>query len=260
MFHLLAFNDTLAAVAGFQDVNGIADPVFPRANAGFDYQIPRDMVLLGAYAGGAANVRTRLVTPSITLNGNAQVVPISGTLLPAANPNFMDLSASPLRLFAEESLSCDMESNSATAVACVALVADAKELNYQLPDKGNMRWVRFTTTVTTVLEQWATGTIVFDDALEGGTYGVYGLQTFFATNIASRLSFPSQVQRPGCLGQATAVSRSAPIFWGGLGEWGRFDTFSLPQLECLDSAAAAVSYTGWMLIARLGDQAKGDRK
>jgi len=53
--------------------------------------------------------------------------------------------------------------------------------------------------------------------------------------------------RPGCLGQATAVSRSAPVFWGGMGSWGEFDSLGLPQLEVLDTAAAAVTYTIWLL-------------
>jgi len=249
--HLLAFNSTLLAVAGYQQVGAIADAMVPRTNGNLEYQIPESWDVAGAYAGAAACVRARLQTPSLTLRGNPQIVPISGTLLPAVDPNFMDMTAAPLSLAKEEALRADMESNSATDALVAVWVFDPKKTEFK-PEWKDMRWVRATVSVTTVIRAWATGTIVFDEPMEGGSYAVYGMQAFFATALAARLIFPGQVERPGCLGQATAVSRSAPAFWGGLGLWGRFDTFSLPQLEVLDTAAAAVSYTIWLLLAKTG--------
>lgn len=257
MHHLLGFASTLAASAGYQAVNAIADAVFARTNAGADFQIPRDMHILGAGAGAAANVRTRLVTPTFALKGYPQVVPIEGTLLPATNPNFMDFTAAPLQLYQEEALHCDMESNSATLARCFVWICDTPDLDFTIQFK-DLRWVRATASVTTVAGAWSSmGTIVFDEPMEGGNYAVYGMQAFFATALAARLVFPGQVMRPGCLGQATAVYRSAPIFWGGMGLWGRFDTFALPQLEVVDTASATVTYTIWLLLARAGSGAYG---
>jgi len=252
MFHLMAFNSTLLAAAGYQQVGALADSVVPRNNAGTDYQIPDDWLLAGAYAGGAACVRAKLTAPSLTLRGNPQIIPFSGTHLPAVDPNFMDMTAAPIKLFKGESLRADMESNSATNVTVACLVFDPKSLNLKVENR-DLRWVRATATITSVSNVWAGATtITFEETLEGGSYAVYGMQAFFATLVAARLIFPGQVMRPGCLGQATAVSRGAPLFWGGLGLWGKFDTFSPPILEVLDTAAAANVYTLWLLVAKSG--------
>lgn len=245
--HLLAFDSALAAVAGFQQVNALADSLFSRQNN--EYQIPEDLKIIGAYAGAAANVRARLITPSLSLRGNPQIVPISGTLLPAVDPNFMDFTDHPISIRKEENLRAEMESNSATA-ALVALIVADKEWTKNI-NRSGLHWIRGTVNVTTVANVWAgPGPLVLDESLEGGSYVVYGMQAFFATALAARLVFQNQYYRPGCLGQATAVSRSAPAFWGGLGVWGYFDTYSLPQLEVIDTAAAAVSYTVWLLVAK----------
>jgi hypothetical protein len=255
--HLLAYNSTLAAIAGYQQVGAVADAFVPRDNAGTSYQMPADLKIVGAYGGAAANVRTRLSTPSVALRGNAQVIPISGTLLAAVDPNFMDMTACPLDLRNQEALRADMESNSATNALVAVWVLDPKTAEFKVEFR-DLRWIRFTAAVTTVANVWATGaTLTFEDSLEGGTYAVYGMQAFFATSLLARLIFPGQVMRPGCLGQATAVSRSAPAFWGGLGLWGKFDTFSPPIIEVMDTAAAGVTYTGWLLASKVNSKAGG---
>ena len=251
--HLLAHNSTLAAVATMQQVAGIADPVFSRSVAN-DYQMFDDYAILGAYAGSAACVRARLSQPSQNLKGVANVVPISGVHLPAVDPNFMELTGNPYKLYRGENLRAEMESNSATSSSIYAWLMNPKYHDFSVKHK-NLRWIRGTVAVTTVVQTWALGgALTLDDPLEGGRYTVYGMQAFFATALAARLVFNDQVLRPGCLGQATAVSRSAELFRGGLGAWGDFDQQALPQVEVLDTAAAAVTYTVWLLIGHERDR------
>lgn len=243
--HLAAFASTLAAQAGYQVVNAVVDPLLPTTAT--EFQIFEDYQICAAYAGGAANVRTRLTSASLALRGPPQVVPFEGTLLAPKTPNFMEISSNPIQLRIGENLHCDMESNSATLAACLVwLIRSNHDFSVPFHD---LRWIRFTSTITSVAGKWASGPITLEDNLEGGDYAVFGMQVFFATLIAARLIFPSQVQRPGCLGQATAVSRSAPFFWGGAGLWGVFNFLALPQLEVLDTSAAANGYTGWLLCS-----------
>jgi len=253
MHHLLAYNSTLAAVAGLQQVNAIADPVFPRSNGNTEYQISRNMRIAAAFAGAAANVRTRIITPTLQLRGEPQVVPISGTLLPAVDPNFMDISAAPIGVKTQESIRIEMESNSATDAFVGLWMFDEDRDDFKVAYR-DLRWLRATFSVTTVVRAWALGgALAFDETLEAGQYAVYGMQAFFATSLAARIIFPNQVYRPGCLGQATAVSRSAPLFWGGMGLFGKFDSVGLPQVEVLDTAAATVTYTVWLLCGKAGE-------
>jgi hypothetical protein len=244
--HLLAWFTTNSAVAGYQAQAGVNDPLVP-INANNDFQIFDDYEIAAAYAGGAANVRSRFTSASLSLRGNPQIVPFEGTILAPKTPNFAEWTANPLQLRIGEALHADMESNSAT-VAAIGAWLIRRGHDFTVPFK-DLRWIRFTSTITTVAGKWASGPIVLDDPLEGGDYAVYGMQVFFATSVFARLIFPGQVMRPGCLGQATAVLRSAPMFWGGLGTWGIFNFLALPQLEVIDTASAQVTYTGWLLCS-----------
>lgn len=253
MHHLAVFDSTLGAVAGYQQVNALADSLLPRSNVGTEYQIPGDWLVAAAFAGAAACVRARLITPSLALRQNPQIVPFKGALLPGDDPPVMDFTNAPIQLKKEEALRAEMESNSATNATVQVWLLDPSTMDLKVQYK-DMRWVRGTVAVTTVAHVWTLGgALTLDEPMEGGEYTIYGMQTFFATNIASRLVIPGQTMRPGCIGQATAAIRSAELFRGGLGAWGSFSTFSLPQLEVLDSAAAAVTYTVWLLLARSGN-------
>lgn len=268
--HILAYNSLLSAVAGYQLLAAVPDPVVPQDNLGQQYRIPGDWRIAAAFAGGAACLRARVSSPSLSLRGNLGIAPFETTQQAPQNPNFMDLTAAPCWIRRDEPLRVDMESNSATNALVALWVYDQLDHDYVInpggPPQGGMngpndpavtgpdlRWVRATVNITTVANLWAgPGTIIFDENLEGGQYAVYGMQAFFATALLARLIFPGQVKRPGCLGQGAAARRSAQVFHGGLGLWGKFDTFALPQLEVMDSASAAVTYTIWLLMAKVG--------
>lgn len=251
--HLVAYNSTLAAQAGLQQVLAIQDPLFPRA-ADNSFQVFDDFQIAAAYAGAAANIRTRLTSASLALRGSPQVVPFEGTLLPPNRTLVLNQTADPIQLRIGENLRAEMESNSATDAAVLCWMIQRGH-DFSVKEK-DLRWIRCTVTVTSVVRTWVMGgPLVPDEPLEGGVYTVYGMQAFFATLLAARLVFPGQVMRPGCLGQAAAASRSDPIFWGGLGAWGQFNFLAFPNLEVLDTAAAANAYVVWLLCSN--DQGVG---
>jgi hypothetical protein len=248
--HLLAFTTTTAAVAGLQQIKGVTDPLVPIA-ATNDFQIFEDYEICAAYAGGAAALRARFTAATLALRGSPQIVPIEGTLLAPKTPNFMEFTSNPIQLRVGENLRAEMENNSATLAAVLAWII-RRGHDFTVPYR-DLRWIRATATITTTAgTSWVSGPITLDEPLEGGDYGVFGMQAFNAagTLLAARLIFPGQVMRPGCLAQATAVSRSAPMFWGGLGLWGIFNFLALPQLEVLDTAAnASQLHTIWLLCS-----------
>ena len=90
-----------------------------------------------------------------------------------------------------------------------------------------------------------------------GVYAVVGCWVVAANALAFRLRFPAQPGvggkqfRPGGLVQDAANLQPHPMFNGGLGEWGRFHTFELPQIQVLADAAGG-TYEIRMALLYLG--------
>jgi hypothetical protein len=249
MMHMLAFSSNLAAGTAYLQVSAVADQVFSRSSNSF--QMPIDHWLIAAFAGSADFNRARINTPSLRLQGFPQIIPANATELPGTDPNVMDLRENPLRLIREEDFRIDAIQDNAGAqnVTPVVLISDQVP-NYNI-NRNNLRWIRFTSSVTAVARGWSNlGTITLEDTLAGETYGVYGMQIEGANVIAARLQFQGQDYRPGCLGQATARLRNHEMFRGGLGKFGQFTTYSLPQLETLENTAGASTPGGYLLIGK----------
>jgi hypothetical protein len=92
--------------------------------------------------------------------------------------------------------------------------------------------------------------ITLEQSLRGGVYSIVGADCFVAGCIAFRVIFPRQKLysgrklRPGSLCQ-NALGDFPPLL-GQLqaryfGEWGRFHTFELPQVEVWGNAAGAAT-------------------
>ncbi len=100
--------------------------------------------------------------------------------------------------------------------------------------RGDIFTMRGTGTTTTIANAWTTCPITFADTLPVGDYAVVGLEAIGVTCQAARLIFGGQEIRPGCLGQIDDGGTGPKMFRkGGLGEWGRFNTIDLPQVQFL---------------------------
>jgi hypothetical protein len=251
MFHMLAYGSaSLDGSAGLVTLPAVAETVFMRMSNNF--QIPSNLKLLYAYAGGTGITRARLQTASLRFRGSPNIIPMNGALAPGDFTDVMDFRDFPLPLVAQEDLNVQFTNGAANpAMVLVGVATPAHNSNV---NANGLRWIRFTSSVTGAAVAWSTpGAIVLEDVLEQGQYGVYGLQVEGALVLGARLMFNNQTYRPGVVGLAAAGQKVPSAFYGGLGLWGTFDLYSLPQIETIESGAGASTPAGYMLVGRVGN-------
>ncbi len=250
--HLLAYAEAQAPSAGVYNIlNAVPDPMFNVVANRF--QIPKDHWIFWMYASGADLGGARINNGSLRQRGFPTIIPYNAALLPPNNPNLMDRRDNPIYLKGLEDCEVDSINNNVAAQNqfCVMGVDNVKSPNFNI-NVDDLRWLRFTANITAVALGWSNFTpLVFDDALESGQYGVFGLQVQGPNIVAARLIFAQQAYRPGCIGQAALGSRSHEIFRGGMGLWGYFNTYSFPQIETLENAAGASNIVGNVLVGKI---------
>lgn len=250
MFHTLAYGN--AAAAGITDVqlNAIADQVFTIASNRF--QVPNPLKLWAAFAGAASMIRARINTASLRLRGFPQIKPFNRLLLPGNLPPVADFRDWPLDLRREEDIEVDTSNNlgAATENTYAILFVSDRDVDRNI-NRRDIRPIRFTAAVTNAAFAWsAPAALAFQDTIEGGQYAVYGLEVFQATNIAARLVLQNQLWRPGTIGSQAFGTRTHEMFVGGLGLWGYFNTYSVPQIEVLGDTAGAGTVEGHLWVAK----------
>lgn len=251
MFHMLAFGGSQPFGVNNQILPAIPDAYFTiQSNA---FQIPQNLYLKAIAAMGINVIASRVNTPSLRLRGFPHVMPFIAAVQAPTNPNVMDFRDYPLVLRMEENFELDTSDGGAansvdTGLAIVS--PDAADFNVNVPD---LRWVRATfASITAVVNRWSgPAAFNFEDTLEGGVYNIYGLECNSANLIAARLILQNQYWRPGTVGMAAKGLRSHEMFRGGLGLWGQFNTYSVPQIEVLETTAGAdTTLEAYLLIAK----------
>lgn len=248
--HLLAFSDSHSGTLTYDQLLAVADQLYTRQNN--EYQIPHDAWIAWAAAMGTGLTAARLSTASLRLRGNPQIVPFDLTTFGTEFPAYMDMTDDPIKLIKEENLRVEAShTGDGPDINRAFISVQQTPFNANQNYKGG-RWVRGTATVTSVAEAWSgLGAITFDDILEGGSYAVYGFYAEQASIFAARLVFQNQYERPGSL--SPVLVSDNPMFvtmMRQLGLLGVFDTYSPPQLEAFSSAAASITPTVWMYIAK----------
>ena len=250
MHHVLAFSESQGIGATNDQLAAVADDVYNRQNNAF--QLPTPLELLLTYSGGVGLDRPRINTASLRLRGFPQLAPFQVVLLPGTDPNVMDARDNPIPLRALEDFRVDTTNTDAGVQqhTIVAFVSNPNlVLNVARPD---LRWIRWTASVTAVANAWSNlGTLTFEDTLEAGVYGIYGLAAVGAAIVAARLQLQNQLFRPGCLGMASVGLRSHQAFRGGLGKWGEFNTYSVPQIQTLETGAGASTPSGHLMVSKI---------
>lgn len=250
MQHLLAFSSQPGNVTVYTQINAVADQLYTRQNN--EFQIPK-RCWVPWYAGGLANATAmRIFTASLRLRGNPQVMPIGVATFNTRSPQYVDLTEDPLMLVEEENLRVEaIHPNAGADIARCFISVDQLKPNFNINYRQG-RWVRATTSITTVAEGWSNlGALTLDDVVEGGSYACYGLICMEPTVLAGRLVFQNQHERPGTLGiLALADDSMFAMKNTNLGLMGVFDTYSLPQFEGFANAAATVTVNLWLFIAK----------
>ena len=235
MFHLVAYDSSIANGSVFLQVNAVAPDPFsnPQNN---NYVIGDLQYIVGASMFGVTAQRMQLRSPTLVQVFNSDVSPVRTSTLGANTfPNWLDLGDSPLKLKNSEQLSVFVIQGNAGAEReyCAVLLADGP----LKPVYGPFFTVRFTGTTTLVADAWTTCVLTAEQNLQVGTYTVVGAHVQTATGVYFRLGTQGYPWRPG--GVVGSANTSPDPLNQRLGGWGPWFTFKNTQTLALDVLATA---------------------
>lgn len=263
-YYASANNQAAGVVA---DTNAVVDNVFSIRNN--HYIFTEQYEIVAATALGATLTAAQIDTPSIDAFNPFQVYPLNAAALTvAANPNVMDLRASPVPMPMNEELKMQIAGGAAGAEADFGLIwlraAGIGASDYPMIQATRERprfLAIFTVTQVITIGVWsAFGAMSFTSPLRGGAYQVNGLWLVCNKAAAYRINFlkyPSYNGRklyPGNLVDTTYGNQIMRFGGNWLGGLGRFNNFELPQLSVFGTiTTGSATYTGYADLSYLGD-------
>lgn len=245
--HLLAYSASLGAGPNL-DTAFAQDDVMMSRNS--HLILTNRYNLLAAMPIGALINRARFGNASLQRYSFIHLHPLNVGALPLTNPQIMDLRDTPMELPMNEEITIET-GNSAVGptVTSAGLVIGTPEWNRNQPSV----LARVTTRATAVIVAGTTTTwgalanIVFERDLINGVYAVLGATTVLATGLFFRFRFGDQMaingkqHRPGWINQSSHTLQPNELWKDGFGEWGRFHTFSPPQIQFFGDAAGGTA-------------------
>lgn len=248
MFHLLAYSQSINSAAE-TDTLPVSDDIFVIQNNHFLPQ--QDMFGLWGTAFGTNLTRARLITPSMRQVTPPEIRPIVPALIGGSRNRVARWLRNPPLFRAVEEIELATTNNAGAAQQISGLLALAPSLPSPAV-QGPMYVMRGTGTTTVTANKWTTCPITWSDILPNGTYAVVGLSGFSTNGQALRLIFIGQTWRPGALCQTVAGDIEDPLFQdGSLGEYGRFNTTTLPNVQFLCNGADTAQ-TVYLYLVRVG--------
>lgn len=248
--HVLAYHfTTLVAGITLGQIPAVPEQAFTISGAG-NFQVPWPLNIIAGFAASVGLTQARINTGSLRARGFPNLYPLSATILPAPPVPLFHSEFWPIHAAKEEDLRIDASTTAAIQDVVALLWVTPEAPNYNVPP-SDIRALPFTAAITGAAFAWsAPGTLVLQDNIEGGVYDIYGMAVQQTTGIAARLILQGEFFRPGVLCQALLTGDQEPFFWGGMGRWGQFNTYSPPQLETFNSAAGAANCFGWLLAGK----------
>lgn len=246
MLHVVAFEEVVGTTAN-TELDAIIDNIFTRSGDNFLPQ--EDWDLVWAAAIGAELNRARIVSPTNRQITLPFIRPIELAAAPGDDPGVADYRRNPFRIRGLEELAVEATSDTATTDQEYAVLGVT--LGMRTAPAGNVFTFRGTSTTAAVANTWTTLTTTWADTLPAGTYAIVGMELIGAGNIAGRLILEDQRFRPGCIAGTGVGNRPSPLFQkGALGEWGRFRSTALPQVQVLCNTTTN-AHTVYMDIVRV---------
>ncbi len=245
--HLIAYSASLAAGPNL-DTTAAPDDVLMVRNNHFIFTNRYN--LLGALPIGALINRSRFGNASLQRYSFIHLHPLNVGALPLSNPQFMDLRDTPMELPLNEEITIESGNSAAGPTQTSALLVVGTP-DWSMNQPGVL--ARITVRATATIVAGAAGTwgalanITFERDLINGVYTVLGCSSILATGLAFRLRFNDQPSingkqhRPGWFNQPTHTLNPHPAWKDGWGEWGRFHTFSPPQIQYFGDAAGGTA-------------------
>lgn len=234
--HTAAYFQTGLASGTASDLPAVFDQVLTISNNHFLLQQPRQ--LLWAYSSGLNLQNSSIQSPTIRKVTKIGIDPFNQAVLPATNPNVLDLTKQPFVLPYLEELQNIVSDNTGTTDTVYTVFTTTSSI---VPaPAGNIFTFHGVSSTAAVQGKWTTVIPVWDTILPQGTFAVVGGRMQSTNGIAFRVLFHGVTDRPGGLAE-TALGNRPPYFQrnGFLGEWGRFSATTLPYIDILANAADA---------------------
>ncbi len=240
-WHLAAYTGVFAAPTVSTSIPALNDQVLVIRNG--DFFLTRKYDLIFAACMGPTIDSARLESPSLRLPTFPQIVPLNIGVVPIAEPRIDDYSRQPFKLAVNEQLTITTIDPAAAPDQITGIVG-LRESFHPLPH-GNIYKMRGTSAVTAVANVWSTiEPVTYTNDLPDGMYALVGMTYIAALAQAARCIFTSpgnQILRPGCIGNVLVGGQPFEGFMDGrYGEWGRFDSDNIPNIEVLQDGATAV--------------------
>lgn len=241
--HTAVYSESLAQVTN-SDVNAAADEVITRRNSHLIFTEPFN---LGAVYGASSTLtRARFGNAALQQKGIPNLWPLGRSDTIESRPVLMDLMNRPMELPQNEELTIEATTDAAgPVIANFVLHLLKPSFTFNFPSFRERLLVRATSAVTAgSASAWtALADLTFERDLLNGVYAVVGAAVVAANAIAFRFRFPDvlpadgkQLRPGGLVTNAVGDYPWGPQF-GGLGEWGRFHTFTPPELQVFDDTA-----------------------
>lgn len=241
--HLSAYSASLAAGPNL-DTTVVADEVIGTRNNHLIFTDP--YMLLACQPIGALLNRARFGNAALQRYSFNHLHPLTVSATQPTNPQVLDFREDPVVLPINEELTVELGNTGAGPTqSTVILALGTQEWNMNQP-RGDAELVARATAVVTAGSEttWtALANLTFERDLLNGVYAVVGCSVVAANALAFRLRFPDQLSvrgkqhRPGWLTQDSFATQPNMLWKGAFGEWGRFHTFSPPQIQTLADAA-----------------------
>lgn len=229
--HTLAWSVS-AADATDTDITPITDGIVQIQNAHF--VLPMNMQLYYMAVMSTGITRAQLSSPTIRQFVSAmELAPLIAGLVPPTNPNIVEWFDNPFTLRGQEEIVLNASQTTGGAVVITGFAHIANERT-PIP-AGDRYFLRATSTTAAVALSWTQIALTYQGQLPVGQYAVVNAVHGSATGKGFRMIFDNQYWRPGGLSRTAAtfgVMRENDIYrMNGMGEWGRFNTISLPRME-----------------------------
>lgn len=240
MMHLLAFSGAKTDSTANEAAPALADNAFSRTANGNQYLAPKPLNIIAACAFNDTITRARLNYPSYRDIGLPEISPLNALAIPSADFDMCVWGDNGPRVRETEEMGVD-SSNGASTVDTIHAGLWLRDRFEGVPP-GRRTTVRGTAAITLATGAWASGSLVLDQTLPYGRYGLIGMEAVCVTCAFIRLIFPNSPQwRPGVVAGGTIAIRD-PLQWarqGKLGLLGTFDQTAPPQVEGVGTTAGA---------------------
>jgi len=235
-FHLALYNSNVTQNVD-TDLAAVPDNILTIVNNHFLPQRPCELLFTAAASTNLA--RARVETPTLRQLARPFVRPVSQAVGWGYPQRIDDMRDVAVQLRATEEIQMYGFQTGAAAEQMFGAIGLGFG-GYSRP-AGSVSTMRGTATTAAGVRTWTQLTgVTWTDTLPQGVYSVVGLEVQSATAIAARLLFEQQSLRPGCLSIQSLGTGADEMFRnGGMGEWGRFNSYALPNIEVFCNAADA---------------------